>query len=36
MFRLGRPETAEQWVVHAILAIVALAMVWWMIRAFIL
>jgi hypothetical protein len=36
MFRLGRPETAGQWAVHVILAIVALAMVGWMIRAFIL
>jgi hypothetical protein len=36
MFRLGRPQTAGQWIGHVILGIVALLMVAWMIRAFVL
>jgi hypothetical protein len=36
MFKLGRPETAGQWIVHVVLGIVALLMIGWMIRAFIL
>lgn len=36
MFKLGRPETPGQWLMHAILGVVALALVAWMIRAFVL
>ena len=36
MFKLGRPETAGQWLMHVILGVVALALVAWMIRAFVL
>jgi hypothetical protein len=36
MFYLGRPRTAGQWIGHIVLGIVALLMVAWMVRAFIL
>ena len=36
MFKLGRPETGGQWLMHIILGVVALALVAWMIRAFVL
>jgi hypothetical protein len=36
MFRIGRPETPGQWIVHIVLGIVALFLVWWMLRAYVL
>jgi len=36
MFRFGRPRSAGQWLAHVLLAIVALFLVWWMFRAFVL
>jgi hypothetical protein len=36
MFRFGRPQTAGQWLAHVVLAIVALFLIWWMFRAFVL
>ncbi len=36
MFRLGKPETPGQWIAHILLAIVALFLVWWMFRVFVL
>jgi hypothetical protein len=36
MFKLGRPETAGQWIVHVVLGIIALALIGWMVRVFLL
>jgi hypothetical protein len=36
MFRFGRPSTPAGWIGHAILAVIALALVWWMLRVFVL
>jgi len=36
MFRFGRPQTPGQWIGHAILAVIALLLVWWMLRVFVL
>jgi hypothetical protein len=36
MFRFGRPQSPGQWLAHVLLAIVALFLVWWMFRAFVL
>lgn len=36
MFKLGRPETTGQWIGHVILAIIALALVGWMLRVYVL
>jgi hypothetical protein len=36
MFKLGKPETPTQWIGHVVLAIVALFLVWWMFRAYVL
>jgi hypothetical protein len=36
MFKLGRPATAGQWITHVILGIVALLLVAWMVRVFVL
>ena len=36
MFRFGKPETPAQWIGHLVLALVALFLIWWMFRAFVL
>lgn len=36
MFRIGRPETPGQWIAHILLAIVALFLVAWMLRVYVL
>jgi len=36
MFKLGKPETPIQWIGHVVLAIVALFLVWWMLRVYVL
>jgi hypothetical protein len=36
MFKLGKPETPMQWIGHVVLAIVALFLVWWLFRAYVL
>jgi hypothetical protein len=36
VFNFGRPATPLQWIVHIALAIVALLMVWLMLRIFVL
>jgi len=36
MFKLGKPETAGQWIVHIVLGIVALLMIWWLLRVYVL
>ena len=35
MFNLGRPHTPGQWLSHFLLAIVALFLVWWLLRVYI-
>ncbi len=35
VFRFKRPRTAGQWLGHVLAAIVALFLVWWMLRLFI-
>jgi len=36
MFNFGKPQTAGDWIVHILGAIVALFLVWWMLRVFVL
>jgi len=31
---LGRPKTAGQWIGHFAMAIIALFLVWWMLRVY--
>lgn len=34
MFNFGRPQTAGDWIVHFLGAVVALFLIWWMIWVF--
>jgi hypothetical protein len=36
VFNFGKPKTAGQWIAHVVLALIALFLVWWMLRLFIL
>jgi hypothetical protein len=36
MFNFGRPRTPLQWIGHIVLGIVALMLVMWMLRVFVL
>jgi hypothetical protein len=36
MFHFGRPQTPAQWIGHIVLGVVALLLVMWMLRVFIL
>ena len=36
MFRFGRPSTPLQWLGPVVMASVALFLIWWMFRAFVL
>jgi hypothetical protein len=36
MFKVGRPGTPGQWLVHIMLAIVALFLVWWLLHVYVL
>jgi hypothetical protein len=36
MFNFGKPKTAGDWIVHIAGAIVALFLVWWMLRLYVL
>lgn len=36
MFNFGKPKTAGDWIVHVAGAIVALLLVWWMLRMYVL
>jgi hypothetical protein len=36
MFKLGRPENAGQWIGHIVLGVIALALIGWMVRVFLL
>jgi hypothetical protein len=35
VFQFGRPKTAGQWIGHIVGVIVALFLVWWMLRVFV-
>ena len=36
MFNFGKPKTAADWLVHVATAIVALFLVWWLLRLYVL
>ena len=36
MFNFGKPKTAADWLVHVAGAIVALFLVWWLLRLYVL
>jgi hypothetical protein len=36
VFNFGKPKTAGDWIVHVAGAIVALFLVWWMLRMYVL
>jgi hypothetical protein len=36
MFNFGKPKTAGDWIVHIAGAIVAIFLVWWMLRLYVL
>jgi hypothetical protein len=35
VFNFGRPKTAGQWISHFLLGVVALFLVWWMLRVYV-
>jgi hypothetical protein len=35
VFNFGRPKTPGQWIGHIAVVIIALFLVWWMLRAYI-
>ena len=36
VFNFGRPKTAGDWIVHIAGAIIAIFLVWWMLRLYVL
>jgi hypothetical protein len=36
MFNFGKPKTAGDWIVHVAGAVVAIFLVWWMLRMYVL
>jgi hypothetical protein len=36
VFNFGRPQTPGDWIVHIAGAIVAIFLVWWMLRVYVL
>jgi hypothetical protein len=36
MFNFGKPKTAGDWIVHVAGAIVAMFLIWWMLRIYVL
>jgi hypothetical protein len=36
MFNFGKPKTAADWIVHIAGAIVAIFLVWWMLKMYVL
>ncbi len=36
MFNFGKPKTAGDWIIHIVGAMVALFLVWWMLRIYVL
>jgi hypothetical protein len=35
MFNFGKPKTASDWIVHVIGALIAIFLIWWLLRLFI-
>jgi hypothetical protein len=35
VFNLGRPKTAGQGIAHFVLALIAVFLVWWMLRVYV-
>ncbi len=35
MFRFGKPKTPGEWMVHVVGAMIALFLIWWMFRLYI-
>jgi hypothetical protein len=35
MFNFGKPKTPGQWLGHIVAAIIALFLVWWMLRLYV-
>jgi hypothetical protein len=36
MYNFGKPKTAADWIVHIAGAVVAIFLVWWMLRVYVL
>jgi hypothetical protein len=36
VFNFGKPKTAGDWFAHIIAAIIALFLIWWMLRVYVL
>ena len=36
VFNLSRPKTPSQWLAHIVVGIIALFLVWWMVRVYVL
>jgi hypothetical protein len=36
MFNFGKPKTVGDWIAHALLVAVAIFLVWWMLRVYVL
>jgi hypothetical protein len=36
VFNLSRPKTAGQWMAHIVVGIIALFLVWWLVRVYVL
>jgi hypothetical protein len=36
VFNFGKPKTAGDWIAHALLVAVAMFLVWWMLRVYVL
>lgn len=35
MFNFGKPRNAGDWIVHFLGALIALLLIWWLIRVFV-
>lgn len=35
MFNFGKPKTAGDWIAHLVLALIAIFLIWWLLRLFI-
>jgi hypothetical protein len=36
MFNFGKPKTVGDWIVHIVGAIIAIFLIWWMLRLYVL
>ncbi len=36
MFNFGRPKTTGDWIVHIAGAVIAIFLIWWMLRMYVL